>query len=136
MDSDFIGTEHVLLAILKQEGTGASEILAILKVEPGRVRAEVNGLVSYPCASHAHADPEMLQFSPMCRRAIASAREFSLKLGETQVEPEHILLAIMHENQSTAAEALSRLGIGIDDVGRLAVARKKHGQSPPPATGM
>ena len=134
MDSEFIGTEHVLLAILKQEDSPAVEILASLTAELGKVRTEVKELVGPPCASHGHVDPEDLKFTPMCRRAIGDAREFSLKLGESQVAPEHILLGLMHQNESIAAVVLSKLGVGIDDIGRQVVARKKRGEPPPSGT--
>ena len=135
MDSEFIGTEHLLLALLKQENTGAAEILASMKVELGRVRAELKEILGPPCASHSHTDPGELPFSPACRRAISSAREFSLKLGEPQVTPEHILLGLMHESKGSAAEVLLRLGVRIDDIGREIVARRKRCESPPPSTG-
>ena len=136
MGSEFIGSEQVILALIQQRDTAASEILASLKADIGTVRGEIKKVVSYPCDSHGHPDPESLVFSPACRRVFDAAREFSLRFKEAAVLPEHVLLGLLWEKSCIAAEVLAKLGIGLDDVGRQVAARKGPGGPPPPVAGM
>lgn len=127
--SEYAGSEHVLLALLLEQGTAAWEILASLKVDVGAVRAEIESTIIYPCASHAHTAAESLTFTPACSRAFDAAREFSRNFREAEVLPEHILLGLLREKDCFAAAELAKRGIGIDEVYRKVTDRWERGHT-------
>ncbi|MCD4825973.1 MAG: ATP-dependent Clp protease ATP-binding subunit [Phycisphaerae bacterium] len=110
---EYIGTEHVLLGLVK-EGTGVgANVLKNLGVELHKVRMEVEKLVK--------AGPDMVTMgklpqTPRAKKVIEYSIEEARNLNHNYVGTEHILLGLLRENDGVAAQVLLNLGLKLEDV--------------------
>jgi len=108
-DQDYVGTEHLLLAIL-QEGNGvASEILRDLGVTLGKAKAAVDKLVKKSLEDTWVFG--RLPGTPHFRNVMSTAIEEARQLESKVVCTEHLLLALAKEDGSAAQAALTDLGV-------------------------
>jgi len=112
-DSEYVGTEHVLLAILR-EGTGVgAKVLASREISEPRLRVEVDRLI-------AKSMEETWVFgrlpgTPHFKNVVATAIEQARQLKMAEIGTEHLLLALCRENGSVAHQALKNLGLRYAD---------------------
>jgi len=109
---DYVGTEHILLSILRHgRGLGA-RILTEYGVDEQRARDELDRVMQ-----QAKEDTWVfgrLPGSPRYRNVVAQAIEEATKLEATEIGSEHILLALLREKNSTAQRVLKGLGVTYD----------------------
>lgn len=108
-----IGTEHLLLALLKVENGVAADVLKDLKVDVGKLRAEL--LESVPKGP----DPVKLKRLPpdaRAKKAIELAIGESFAVDGSLVGPEHILLGLLLETESVAGQVLRKHGLTLERV--------------------
>jgi ATP-dependent Clp protease ATP-binding subunit ClpC len=108
-DLEFVGTEHVLLAILRQGDNAGARVLQKLGVDEARVQATVNDMVQ-----RAKEDTWVfgrLPGSPHYRDVIERAMGIADQLEAKSIGSAHLLLALFHDNASTAQRALATLGV-------------------------
>jgi ATP-dependent Clp protease ATP-binding subunit ClpC len=110
---DQIGTEHLLLALLWQEGTLARQALRNLGVSFDRARGRIVELVGSQAESPSGAIP----FTPHARRALELSLPQSFGHGGL-IWPEHILVALARTPKSVAAHVLLEFGLDADKVER------------------
>ena len=113
MGHQFIGTEHLLLGLVR-EGTGvAATVLQRLGVDPKRVRLEVEKIVaSGTDVVSAGKQP----FAPRAKKAFEHAVEEAKRLGQNYIGTEHLLLGLLKEEEGIAAQVLLNLGVELDEV--------------------
>ena len=110
---EYIGTEHILLGLVK-EGTGVgANVLKNLGVELHRVRMEIEKLVK--------AGPDMVTMGklPQTRRAkkvIEYAIEEARNLNHNYIGTEHLLLGLLREREGVAAQVLMNMSLKLDEV--------------------
>ena len=110
---EYIGTEHMLLGLVK-EGTGvAANVLKNLDVELRKIRLEVEKLVQ--------SGPEMITMgklpqTPRAKKVIEYSMEEARNLQHNFVGTEHILLGLLREQEGVAAQVLINLGLKLEDV--------------------
>ncbi|MCS6969574.1 MAG: ATP-dependent Clp protease ATP-binding subunit [Planctomycetes bacterium] len=110
---DYIGTEHMLIGLAK-EGTGvAVTALNNLGIDVDKVRREVEKLVS---PSTKPPPPGPLPFTPQAKRVLELANEEARALGHPYIGTEHILLGLLAEQDSVAAQVLVNLDVRLEDV--------------------
>jgi bifunctional DNase/RNase len=110
---EYIGTEHILLGLVKEGSGVAANVLKNLDVDLQRVRLEVEKLVqSGPDMVTAGKLPQ----TPRAKKVIEYAVEESRKLKHNYVGTEHILLGLLREDAGVAAQVLMNLGLGFDPV--------------------
>jgi hypothetical protein len=97
-----IGTEHLLLGLLGNDGTPAARALTSLGLDLPSVRGDVIALVGRGKASPVGH----LEFTPRAKKIVELALRESLQLGGTSIAPEHLLLAITAEGQGVAMQIL------------------------------
>ncbi len=113
-DEEYVGTEHVLLAI-SREGTGVgAKVLLKHGAAPEKIKEQVDQLIK-------HSMEETWVFgrlpgSPHFKNVVAGAIEAARQLESREVCTEHLLLALLKEKGSVAYNALKNLGIKIEDV--------------------
>lgn len=113
-EQDYVGTEQVLLAIMR-EGTGlAVEILAELGVDERSVREEVDRLIKKSMEDSWVLG--RLPGSPHFRNVIAVAIEEAGMVKAPTVCTEHLLLALLREQGCVAQRALAKLGVTAEAV--------------------
>ncbi len=114
LNSEFIGTEHVLLGIIQEGGGVAAKVLKNLSVDLKRIRQEIEKLIT-PSASPT-VTLGQLPFSPRAKRVIELSGEAASQLGHDVIGTEHLLLGLLKENEGIAAQVLTNLGLKLDDV--------------------
>ena len=111
-DQEYVGTEHVLLAI-RQEGTGVgAKVLANRGVTTERLREEVDKLVKKRLEETWVFG--RLPGTPHFKNVMAIAIEQCQRLKGKEVCTEHLLLALLKERGGVAYKALSKLGLTFD----------------------
>ncbi len=106
--------EHLLLALVRQDGGIVSPILNKLGVAPGTVEAEIaTELAKFSRVGGASAEPGV---SSTLRKVFDAAFQSAEQFNDEYVSTEHLLLAIASTKNSTAAEVLRRHGVVADAV--------------------
>src|ERR1700674_3502547 len=100
--------EHLLLALLRQEGGIVTPILNKLGLQPGQIEAEITADVAkYSKVGGASAEP---MIASSLRKVFDAAFEVATQFNDEYVSTEHFLLAIAKTKDTTAAKILSRHG--------------------------
>ncbi len=113
-DEEYVGTEHVLLAI-SREGTGVGALVLLNHgATPEKIKEQVDQLIK-------HSMEETWVFgrlpgSPHFKNVVAGAIEAARQLESKEVCTEHLLLALLKEKGSVAYDTLKNLGIKIEDI--------------------
>ena len=117
---NYIGTEHVLIGIIRDgEGVGA-RALGSLGVDLREVRDAVDaivGRVGRPVGGEA-PPPGWMPYTPRVRKTIGLAADESERLGHDYIGTEHLLLGIIHEGEGVANVILEKVG-ALDKVARV-----------------
>jgi ATP-dependent Clp protease ATP-binding subunit ClpA len=116
---DYIGTEHILLGLVKEGSGVAAEVLKILGVNLEKVRAEVEKLVK---PAPAVVTVDQLPFTPSGKKVLEFAIDETHALHNNYLGTEHLLLGLLHEREGIAAQVLAGLGLKLDDVRNALVA--------------
>ncbi len=117
MKHNYIGTEHLLLGLLREDEGVAARALGSLSVTLDEVREQVESIVGYGEEGTGGQAP----FTPRSKRALDLAWREALQLGHNYIGTEHILLGLVQERESVAVRMLSNLGAEPDEVRRRAV---------------
>ena len=117
---NYIGTEHVLLGIIREdEGVGARALGSLgvdLRAARDIVEAIV-GRVEYPTGGEV-SPPGWIPYTPRVRKVIGLAHEESRRLGNDHIGTEHLLLGIIHEGEGVANVILEKAG-ALEKVARV-----------------
>jgi RNA polymerase sigma factor (sigma-70 family) len=106
----YLGTEHLLLGLLREEGSSAVSILGGMRVTPERVRG---GLLIFIGRGKEPLDVE-LRLTPRAITALALGKEEAQRLGSAAMEPEHLLLGLLREGEGVAAVLLELLEVRLE----------------------
>lgn len=107
MKYNYVGTEHILTALVK-EGTGvAAEVLIANNVDAGKLQKMIEELIS-PGEDTLVAEKD--GYSPRTQRILQRASEEAERFGSEQIGTEHILLAILKEGDCAASRLLNTIG--------------------------
>ena len=99
---DYIGTEHILLGLLREEEGLAARLLQSLDITVERVRAQVLRIVG-SCEEVASGQ---IPFTRRAKKVLELALREALSLGHDYIGTEHILLGLVRENEGVAARIL------------------------------
>jgi len=110
---EYIGTEHILLGLVKEGSGVAANVLKNLDVDLRRIRNEVEKLVQ--------SGPDMvtlgrLPHTPRAKKVLEFSMEEARNLNHNYVGTEHILLGLLREQEGVAAQVLMNLNMKLDDV--------------------
>jgi ATP-dependent Clp protease ATP-binding subunit ClpC len=110
---EYIGTEHILLGLVKEGSGVGANVLKNLDVDIKKLRLEVEKLVK--------SGPDMVSMgklpqTPRAKKVIEYAIEEARSLNHNYVGTEHILLGLLRETEGIAAQVLMNLGLKLEDV--------------------
>ena len=110
---EYIGTEHILLGLVKEGSGVGANVLKNLDVDLRKVRLEVEKLVK--------SGPEMVTMgklpqTPRAKKVIEYAIEEARTLNHNYVGTEHLLLGLLREHDGVAAQVLMNLGLKLEEV--------------------
>ncbi|MCH2118905.1 MAG: NDP-hexose 4-ketoreductase, partial [Pirellulales bacterium] len=128
---EYIGTEHVLLGLIKEGSGVAANVLKNLDVDLRKIRLEVEKLVQ--------SGPDMVTMgklpqTPRAKKVIEYSMEEARNLNHNYVGTEHILLGLLREQEGVAAQVLMNLGLRLEDVREEVLNLLGHGLEGPEAT--
>ncbi|MBM7555117.1 ATP-dependent protease ATP-binding subunit ClpC [Thalassobacillus pellis] len=104
-----IGTEHVLLGLVREgEGIAAKALIA-LGLEAGKIQQEVEQLIG-----RGEKVSQTIHYTPRAKKVIELSMDEARKLGHSYVGTEHILLGLIREGEGVAARVLNNLGVSLN----------------------
>ncbi|MEO1208140.1 MAG: ATP-dependent Clp protease ATP-binding subunit [Cyanobacteria bacterium J06638_20] len=107
---NFVGTEQVLLGLLKVKDTIAEKVLSDFGVTLEGARQEVEKIVG---KGSGYVPPE-IPFTPKVKESFSQAFQEARQLDQPYVAPEHLLLSLAKQQDSVAGRVLQKLGIDLD----------------------
>lgn len=108
MKSSYVGTEHILLGLLKENTGVAAQVLRNNKVEEERIAELINESINPDSMTLLK---ERRDFSLRARRALESAERIADGFGSKEIGTEHILIAILREQESVAVRLIMAMGV-------------------------
>jgi ATP-dependent Clp protease ATP-binding subunit ClpC len=119
----YIGSEHLLLGILRDEGNVAAKALHAVGINFDGARSEMLRHISVLVGADPTDDRVALTFTPRAAKVLAAARRAAARRaaarrGEAHVAPEHLLLGIIADGQGLAARILRELGVDLGAVAK------------------
>src|SRR6476619_5031015 len=110
---EYVGTEHVLLGLVKEGSGVAANVLKNLDIDLRKIRLEVEKIVQ--------SGPDMVTMgklpqTPRAKKVIEYSIEEARNLNHNYVGTEHLLLGLLREQEGVAAQVLMNLGLKLEDV--------------------
>ena len=112
---EYVGTEHMLLGLVREEAGVAAHVLKNLGVEPEAMRKEIERITMTGSAEIPPSNSS-LPLTPRAKSALEYAAEEARALGHSYVGTEHQLLGLLREEVGVAAQVLMNLGINLNQV--------------------
>jgi len=113
MRQNYIGTEHLLLGLIREEGGVAGRVLRELGLESDRVQEIIERL-----AGTGGFRGGKLDLSPGTQQVLEFAVDEARRMGHHYIGTEHILLGLVRYNQGVATDVLRKLGVTPDQIRR------------------
>jgi dihydroneopterin aldolase len=109
---NYIGTEHLLLGLLREDEGVAARALERLNVTLRGAREQLESIVGYGEEGTGAQAP----FTPRSKKVLELALREAKRLGHNYIGTEHILLGLVRENEGVASQMLSGMGVEADEV--------------------
>jgi ATP-dependent Clp protease ATP-binding subunit ClpC len=106
LSHNYIGTEHLLLGLLREPESVAGRVLAKLEISLDAVRAQVVEIIGRGEGAQSGHIP----FTPRAKKVLELSLREALQLGHNYIGTEHILLGLVREGNGVAARVLVKLG--------------------------
>jgi ATP-dependent Clp protease ATP-binding subunit ClpA len=132
---NYIGTEHLLLGLVREGESVAAKVLNALGVELSKVRTAVEFIIGPGDAANMPSSPSEITISPRAKTVIEFAMDEARKLNHRHVGPEHLLLGLVREGQGIASGVIESLGVTLEKV-RQQVLATLGKEVPEPATNV
>ncbi len=142
LNHNYLGTEHVLLGLLKLGQGVAVNVLRNLNIDFETVRAEVEKLVGYGPEIQVYGDPAL---TGKVKKVFEYANEEASNLNHNYVGTEHLLLGLLRQTDGVAAQVLENLNVNLKEVRKEVLKELETfnlqlppigaGATPPPTSG-
>ena len=113
LNHNYLGTEHVLLGLLKLGQGIAVNVLRNLNLDYDAIRAEVERLVGFGPEIQVYGDPAL---TGKVKKVFEFANEEAANLNHNYVGTEHLLLALLRQTDGVAAQVLENLNINLKEI--------------------
>ena len=113
MTTGSVGTEHLLLGLVRENEGVAAQVLERMGVSLGKVRGEVEGESTVRGESRGGSEPNL---SPRAKRVLELAADEARRMKHNYIVTEHLLLALLREKDGVAAKVLRKLGLNLEKV--------------------
>ncbi len=110
---DYIGTEHILLGLIKEGEGVAAAVLQNLGLSLEAIRLEVEKIVQPGPPTVVSGD---IPFTPKAKKVIELATDEARNLGHNYIGTEHLLLGLIREGEGVASQVLTNLGLDLNRV--------------------
>ena len=112
LNQNYIGTEHLLLGLIREQDGIAAKALESLNIDLDDVHTQVEELIgrgTYVPNGH-------IPFTPRAKKVLELSLREALQLGHNYIGTEHILLGLIREGEGVAAQVLLNLGADLEKV--------------------
>ena len=109
---NYIGTEHILLGLVRETDGVAAKVLGSLGVELNKVRSAVEFIIG----RGERSTPSEIGLTPRAKKVIELAVDEARRLSHHYIGTEHLLIGLMREGEGVAAGVLESLGVNLDKV--------------------
>jgi ATP-dependent Clp protease ATP-binding subunit ClpC len=124
---NYIGTEHLLLGLIRERDGVAATVLRTLGVELNKVR----GAVEFIKGRGERIVLSDIGLSSRAKKVLELATDEALRLNHRHIGTEHVLLGLMREGEGTAVGVLASLGVGLEKVRSLTIVLLNQSGRPP-----
>src|ERR1041385_6869742 len=131
LGENYVGTEHLLLGLVRENDSVAARILDRLGVPLSRIRADIERQVTH---GHSNSGQDM-QLTPRAKRVIDLSYEEARQLNNNYIGTEHLLLGLIREGDGLAARVLIKLGADLERT-RAQVDAMQEGENAPSMTSV
>lgn len=116
LNHNYVGTEHILLGLIREDDGIVAKLLVAAGVEIDAVRAQVKALIG----TGGYSPSGHIPYTPRAKKVLELSIRESIQLGHSRINTGHILIGILRESESVAAQILLTLGfaMSIGDVCR------------------
>ncbi|MBT2618688.1 MULTISPECIES: ATP-dependent Clp protease ATP-binding subunit [unclassified Bacillus (in: firmicutes)] len=104
-----IGTEHILLGLVREGDGIAAKALFALGLGPEKIQKEVENLIG-----RGQDTAQTIHYTPRAKKVIELSMDEARKLGHSYVGTEHVLLGLIREGEGVAARVLNNLGVSLN----------------------
>lgn len=116
LGQNYVGTEHLLLGLVREGEGVAAKALATLEIDTAAVRGKVAAMIG-----QGESGDGSFSFTPRAKRVMELAFAEAEALGHNYIGTEHILLGLIHENEGIAAKVLIAMGAELSAVRKLVI---------------
>jgi ATP-dependent Clp protease ATP-binding subunit ClpC len=128
---NFVGTEQILLGLIKEKTSVASQVLADMSVTLEPARAEVEKIIG----RGSGIVPVEIPFTPKTKRVFEQALQQARQLGQPHISPEHLLLSLLEGGDSVAAKVLENLGVDLTNLREQVIRAQREAPAVPAGSG-
>ncbi len=121
LGNNFVGTEHLLLGVLREPGNLALQVLHALDVDPADVDAEAVATIASSTERAMPCDDESLPFTKLSKQALETTAKEAIALAHNYIGCEHLLLGLLATDDGTASQVLRRMGLELRTTRRTIV---------------
>jgi ATP-dependent Clp protease ATP-binding subunit ClpC len=114
LDHSSIGSEHVLIGLLREEGGVAGRVLRELGLEEARVKSMVERM----SGTGSRTPFAKVELSPSTKRVLELAVDEARRMGQHYISTEHLLLGLVRHNEGVAMDIFRKFGISAEQIRR------------------
>jgi ATP-dependent Clp protease ATP-binding subunit ClpC len=118
LNHNYIGTEHVLLGLLREADGVAAQTLEALGISLEGVRVRVEEIIG---TGGGPSESGHVPFTPRAKKVLEISLREALHLGHNYIGTEHLLLGLVREGEGVAAQVLVQMGAELSAVRRMVV---------------
>lgn len=111
LNHDFLGTEHILLGLIDEDGCRARSMLDSFRLTPDRLRSEIDKLIK---PGSTGVGMGQLPFTPRAKKVLEYSMEEAGLLDSQHIGTEHLLLGLVRETEGVASKTLAACGLSIE----------------------
>ncbi|MCK5241556.1 ATP-dependent Clp protease ATP-binding subunit [bacterium] len=115
---DYIGTEHLLLGLIKEGGGVATAVLENIGIDLERIKLEIEKAINMGGGTMTLGE---VPFTPRAKKVLELALEEAQALGHNYIGTEHILLGLIREGEGVAARVLERFNLKIEKAREMTI---------------
>jgi ATP-dependent Clp protease ATP-binding subunit ClpC len=131
LNHNFIGTEHLLIALIEERDGVAAHSLRDLGITLEAVRNRVEEIIGASASTPSGGAP----FTPRTKKVLELSLREALQLNHSYIGTEHLLLGLVREGEGVGAQVLRDLGVELSDVRETVIQRISEFQSESTAEG-
>ena len=126
---NYIGPEHILLGLVKENDGVAAEALRSLGIDLAALREQV--IAAVPEGKHEFEASGHIPFTPVAKKSLELSLREALQLGHNYIGTEHVLLGLVREGDNPAAAVLAGFGADLNQIRRQVALTLREYQGEP-----